>query len=152
MKQDITRTQFVRKFGLIGSEPYKKFLMKLNTELADAVHPSARVTNLGLLSSWTDSGGNIHGILEGHVIFVGEQGELGGEIVWLKNLRTFRGKIWSSLDRTSDHQLAEKARQSFRQGNYRRARDFLDGIQDIAGCPRSTVLLSRMINRKVSEF
>jgi len=147
-KYGISIKDFESAFGVSRHDFYADFVHKLDIEL-DAVHPSAEVRDLRLVSVRKDVGGNIHARLVGNINFLGENGTLGGEFVWLRNLRTFRGKAWSSLAVTSDQQLLLNARANFRRNAYLDARQCIDAIQDQRQLPKSIRRLKEIINRKL---
>ena len=134
-------------FSVNSHRFYADFVRKLNKELDAVVHPSAEVQDLRLISVNTDSSGNVHARLVGNINFLDERGTLGGEFVWLNNLRTFRGRAWSSLAVTSDEQLLINARESFRQKAFHDAKRSLDAIQ--SQLPRSATRLKEIIGSKL---
>jgi hypothetical protein len=149
LKDWISAKDFESAFGVSRRDFYADFVHKLDNELGAAVHPSADVQDLRLVSVRKDAGGNTHARLVGNINFLGESGTLGGEFVWLDNLRTFRGKAWSSLAVTSDEQLLLNARSSFRQEAYLDAKRCLDAIQDKSQLSRSFQRWKDIIDRKL---
>ena len=129
MRLVIQQTDFVKAFRLTDSIQYEQFYEKVTKELAEILHPLAVVDNLGFASTWRDAGGNTHVTLKGTASSFGRRKEIGGEFVWLKNLRRFRGKIWSELENHSDVQLLMMARDSYRKLEYREATNYLNAIQ-----------------------
>ncbi len=148
-KYQISTKDFEGAFGDSNRDFYADFVHKLDNELNAAVHPSAEVRDLRLVSVRKDAGGNTHARLVGNINFLGENATLGGEFVWLHNLRIFRGKAWSSLAVTSNEQLLLNARESFRQEDYLDAKRCLDAIQDKSQLPRSVQRLKDIIDRKL---
>lgn len=132
-----------------GSTHYDEFVCKLNAEFGAVVHPSALVQSLRIASSWKDSGGNVHLILSGEISFIGELSEIGGEIVWLMNLKRYRGRAWSSVSISSDEYLLSKARERFRQEQYREAHDLLNAIRNIDRLSRSSRRLKELVEKKL---
>lgn len=149
MTVSISKSEYESAFGSAANAYYQDFTRKLNAELEARVHPSAKIENLRPLSAWTDVGGNIHVRLGGSVSFLEQHGEIGGEFVWLKTLKKFRGKAWSTLELDSDARILLKARHSFRCKHYDEASYFLNAIQDIDALPRSALLLKTIVDRNL---
>lgn len=149
MRFTISENDFTSTFGLSNSKYYSDFVNKFRSEFYKVVHPFAEVNNFEMSSRVADLAGNIHVMLKANVKFICESGELGGEFVWLTNLKKFRGKLWCSLPCYTDNQLVVKARESFRHENYSEARLLLDAIQDHTKVPESSALLEKIIDQKL---
>jgi hypothetical protein len=149
VKLSISKDEFASMFPSDAKAYYDEFISELNTKFSTVIHPSAHVQNLKNGSIWMDSGGNSHITLRGEIFFLGESGELGGKFVWLKNLKKFRGKAWSSLSIGSDTYLVAKAREHFREARFREAWELLNAIQDIDCLTRSSRQLKELVERRL---
>lgn len=149
MRFAISESDFVSTFGASNSKYYSDFVRKFCSEFDKVVHPYAEVNNLELSLQGTDLAGNIHVTLKANVNFVNESGDLGGEFVWLANLKKFRGKVWCSLPFYSDTQLVMKARECFRLEHYSEAKNYLDAIIDHSDVPESAALLEEIVDHKL---
>ncbi|MEP7213444.1 MAG: hypothetical protein ABI791_10230 [Acidobacteriota bacterium] len=149
MKFELSKREIVGAFGSKSSDYFQEFNQKLSSELEAKIHPTAELENLRLNSTWKDTGGNIHASLKGEIKFLGQCGEVGGEFVWLNNIKKFRGKAWSSLEIASDGRLLEDARRALRLRRYTEARDILDAISNFEFVPRSARFLKKLIAKKL---
>lgn len=145
----IPREDFERAFGRDAHEFYAKFIAKVNKELKIVIHASGVIRELQLVSSRKDSGGNTHVLINGSITLFAQDGSLGGEFVWLRNLKSFRGKAWSSLESPSDKELLMRGRESFRTKRYNDAKRHLEAIQDTSGLPNSATRLKEIVRRKL---
>ncbi len=151
MKFVFPQNDFVKALGLFDHAQYEMFNDKLNKELAEKLHPSAMVNSLDFISTWKDSGGNTHATLKGLVRVLGDGKEIGAEFVWLKTLKRFRGKVWSSVEIPSDLQLLMMARDRYRKSDFRKAKEYLNAIQQMEDLPRSAIRLRSLIERRIES-
>lgn len=149
MKLHVTKESFTKAYGLKDEASYERFKEKLCREFEKSIHPFVAVGRFDFSSSWKDSGNNIHARWEGEVTGWGQGAEIGGEFVWLRRTGSFRGRLWSKLERFTDLQLSTLARQEFRAGNLANARDYIDTIQVIDDLPRSVSALKSIIEAKI---
>lgn len=145
----ISESDYVSAFGVSNSRHYAEFMNKFRNEFDKVVHPYAEVNSLELSSRGADLAENVHVTLKAIVNFVNESGDLGGEFVWLANLKKFRGKVWCSLPFYSDTQLVMKARECFRLEHYGEAKNYLDAIMDHSDVPESAALLEDIVDHKL---
>lgn len=145
----VPKPYFAKAFSFADDRRYEMFNEKVNKELEGVLHPSAVINNFDFVSSWKDAGGNLHTSFKGQVSGFGQQKEIGGEFVWLKNLESFRGRIWSSLEMPSDLQLLMMARDSYRRLEYYEAKNYLDAIQQIENVSRSAIKLKSLVARRI---
>ncbi|CAN5342152.1 hypothetical protein BH20ACI2_BH20ACI2_27140 [soil metagenome] len=151
MKFVIPLPDFAKAFGLTDNIQYEMFNEKVNKELDAKIHPSAVVDNFDFISTRNDRSGNIHALLGGNVSGFGQQKEIGGEFVWLKNLGCFRGRVWSSLEMHSDLQLLLMARDSYRKLEYHKAVDYLDAIPQAENLPHSATNLRVLLEKAIAK-
>jgi hypothetical protein len=144
----ISQDDFFQAFGLTDRDLYQIFTDKLTLELGKTLHPSAVVESICLESPRRDDAGNVHVVLHGRAKALKHEGQIGGEFVWLKNLRAFRGKTWSSLENPSDATLLLMARESFRRSMFRQALMCLDAVQNQEAMPRWTEKLKKILQTK----
>ncbi len=145
----ISASQFQSAFGKARSEYLSQFLSKFGRELEKVVHPASEVGDFALVRGISDSAGNIRTGVRASVTFVNETGEIRGEFVWLRNVKKFRGKLWSSIPYYTDLQLVVRARDSFRCGQFAEAKSFLDAIQRFEDVPESAKLLNKLLIREL---
>jgi hypothetical protein len=77
-----------------------------------------KIGKLSLVNRGLDLGGNHHARFEEKIQRKTEKGKIGEEIAWLKRLKLFRGRFWSTLTLKSDAELSEEAKRLFHNGKY----------------------------------
>ena len=95
-----------------------QFSRHIKEKLDEVTDEETYVDNLFIKEVWKDNGGNVHATIRGRVSRRDQSGECGGEVVWLKRLKIFRGNFWSRLNPKTDYEYYEEARKLFYSGKY----------------------------------
>ncbi len=114
----INKSDFHKAYGLWDIDKYRKFIEYVEEKFGEVIDYETSIDNLYIKVSWNDNGGNIHATVCGSISRRDQKSECGGEIVWLKRLKTFRGNCWSRLDKKSDFDYFEEARKYFYYREY----------------------------------
>jgi len=122
MNEDITkfisRRTFWHYFTLWSRQRYSQFVEVSNERLNSMIDKQTSLNKLSIKNSWKDGGGNTHISIGGIAIRGSEQAKVRAEIVWLKNLKIFRGNFWSDLTPKSEIELFNEAKSLFHQKKY----------------------------------
>ncbi len=114
----ISQREFRKVYGLWGGDRYMQFVHYVKEKIEDVIDYETSVDDLYIKRSWTDSGRNIHILILGSVSRRDQISECGGEIVWLRRLKRFRGHCWSRLNPKADYEYYEEARRLFYSRKY----------------------------------
>lgn len=147
----ISHHDFAISFPIGELHLYEQFVEKLSSELATVLHPSAKVAQLAIVNTWKDGGSNLHAVLKGFASLLGNQAQIGGEIVLLVRSRGFRGKMWSSLANPSDVELLALAREKFRDSKFADAHNYLRAIRQFESLPKSAQTLKKLLLRRIGD-
>ena len=107
-----------RAYGFYGNGKYEAFIDACESRLGEVIDCETKITELEAKNNWLDNGGNCHVRFAGLALRRNESAEIGGTIVWLKRLKTFRGHFWSHLKPKSDAELFAEAKRLFHARNY----------------------------------
>ncbi|WP_284454992.1 hypothetical protein [Alloalcanivorax xenomutans] len=118
LRKLLSQREVRRTFGFIGKSKYEKFIEACTSQLLEVVDCETTVVEIYPQENWHDRGGDIHARFSGKITRRGCAAEIGGTMVWLRRLRTFRGYFWSSLKPQTDAELFSDAKRLFYSGNY----------------------------------
>jgi hypothetical protein len=152
MRYAMPRSEFKEAYGLSGAPAYECFLAKLNSELVRELDEVTAIHSLKFHASWRDAGGNRHASLLGQTTRFHQSGDLRGQLVWLRKAKVFRGWLKNSLEPHTDRQLALMARESFRTGNFRAARQYLQAVREWDSMPASMEKLTYLIEKRFEQI
>ncbi|WP_156521234.1 hypothetical protein [Halothiobacillus diazotrophicus] len=105
-------------FGFFGNSHYRAFTEACSQKLAEVVDAETHLIALKPEEKWKDQGSNRHVRFAGQIVRKNEEGTVGGEIVWLSRLKSFRGYFWSNLNPKSDAELFSEAKRLFHMQRY----------------------------------
>ncbi len=143
----ISYHEFAAAFGIQDRILYERFVERLSVQLELLLHPSSEIKNMSIANTFRDVGHNIHCVLKGSVTAFGSEAQIGGEIVYLKRISSFRGKLWSTSANPSDTELFAFARENFRNNKFAEADRYLRAVRHRELLPASFYSLQKLLQK-----
>ncbi|MDH4323379.1 MAG: hypothetical protein OEZ09_04165 [Betaproteobacteria bacterium] len=97
---------------------YEAFVAAVAERLAARFEQVPTLLTFGIEEALVDWYGHVRIVLRGQVRVLPHEGDLGGEMVWLRGHGTFRGVLWDRMPRSEDWEFLQLARAAFRRCDY----------------------------------
>lgn len=147
----ISRTAFFRQYHTASPELYREFCGKVTASLEPTLDKGISVESIGFRSRWKDAGRNVHCSLNGQVRRLDETGEVRGEMVLLRNSKTFRGWAKHDLKTIEDWEYLQSAREEFKQGHYSECLTLLALLKDRAMLTPANLRMETIATKRASN-
>lgn len=118
MARTIPKAHFAEKVPLGAGRTYEAFVSAVAERLATRFKHAPDKLTFEIKEACVDRYGHVRIALRGQVRIPPNEGDFGGEIVWLKGRKIFRGLLWDRMPRTDDWEFLQLARAAFRRGDY----------------------------------